>query len=293
MSSPGETVTAALLRSWGLPDPGDSKKDRGRVMVVGGSRSAPGAAILAGEGALRVGAGRVGLVVPASIDAQVGIALPEAGIYALPDGASDPLEGRLRSQLEAADAVLVGPGFDDPDETRATLVAVADTAPARLVLDAFALGVLPDIDRATLPDELILTPNKEEAALLLGRAARGDPEDVREIAERYSAVVSCYGLVAAPGGALWRLEAGGPELGTSGSGDVLAGAVAGFAARGTAPERAAVWGAWTHALAGRRLAERMGLGFLARELAAELTPAMRVTLTDAGARDGSGDRENA
>ena len=80
---------------------------------------------------------------PRSIDAQIGIAIPEAGIYALPDDATDPLEGRLRDHLSSADAVLVGPGFDDGDETRATLLAVADTRPKLLVLDAFALGVLP------------------------------------------------------------------------------------------------------------------------------------------------------
>ena len=64
MSSPSEDVTPELLRAWGLPDPGDSKKSRGRVIVVGGSRRTPGAAVLAGEAALRVGAGRLGLVVP-------------------------------------------------------------------------------------------------------------------------------------------------------------------------------------------------------------------------------------
>lgn len=67
-------------------------------------------------------------------------------------------------------------------------------------------------------------------------------------------------------------------LGTSGSGDVLAGAIAGFAARGVEPERAAVWGAWAHARAGDRLTDDPGLGFLARELARALTPAVRDTL---------------
>ena len=53
----------------------------------------------------------------------LGIAIPEAGIYALPDDASEPFGGRLRRHLGSADAVLVGPGFDDGDETRATLLA--------------------------------------------------------------------------------------------------------------------------------------------------------------------------
>jgi ADP-dependent NAD(P)H-hydrate dehydratase len=288
MSSPPETVTPALLKSWGLPDPGESKKSRGDVVVVGGSRSAPGAAILAGEAALRVGAGRVALVVPRSIDAQVGIALPEAGVLALPERADEPFTGELRERIATADAVLVGPGFDDPDETRATLIAVAGAAPARLVLDAYALGVLPDVERGILPGELVLSPNREELEILLGRDRRdpgdpGDPvdpvDDIREAARAHRAVVGCYGTVAHPDGRAWLADQGGAGLGTSGSGDVLAGAIAGFLARGTAPERAVVWGAWTHGRAGTRLTERVGIGFLARDLAAELTPTVRDTLT--------------
>jgi ADP-dependent NAD(P)H-hydrate dehydratase len=279
MSSPSEphavAVTTTLLREWGLPEPGRSKKARGRVMSVGGSRRSPGAVLLAGEAALRVGAGRLGLVVPGSIDAQVGIAIPEAAILALPEHATDPLGAPLRDELAAADAVLVGPGFDDPVQTRATLSAVADCDISCLVLDAFALGILPDMPRDRLPAALILNPNEEEAAILLGRAlTENRVADLLEIAQRYDAILNCYGTVVTPGGAAWRVDAGGAGLSTSGSGDVLAGAIAGFAARGVEPERAAVWGSWTHARAGDRLTERIGLGFLARDLPGELTLAL-------------------
>lgn len=274
MSSRVEPVAEGLLREWGLPDPGDSKKSRGDVVVVGGSRTSPGAVLLAGESALRVGAGRVVLAVPQSIDAQVGIALPEAGILALPDDADAPLNGELADRVASADAVLVGPGFTDADETRATLLAVAATRPRLEVLDAFALGVLPEIDRGSLPDDLILNPNKDEAKILLGRELADGVADVREIAREFDAVVNCYGVVAHPDDRAWRLDEGDGGLGTSGSGDVLAGAISGFAARGVDPARAAVWGSWAHARAGARLAERIGLGFLARDLARELTPAV-------------------
>ena len=150
------------------------------------------------------------------------------------------------------------------------------------MLDAFAVGVLPDLDRSALPSTLILSANKEEAAILLGRPlADGDElTDLLEIARRYDAVVSCYETTTHPDGRSWRIPEGGPGLGTSGSGDVRAGAIAGFAARGVEPERAAIWGAWTHAAAGMRFTERIGLGFLARELAAELTPTMTDVLRD-------------
>jgi hydroxyethylthiazole kinase-like uncharacterized protein yjeF len=272
MSSPSRDVDRALLRDWGLPDPGESKKSRGRVIVVGGSLRSPGAALLAGEAALRVGAGRLGMLVPATIQEQLGVALPESAVFALPARADDPIEPGARDELRSADAVLVGPGFDHPDETRATLLAVAAAPVAALVLDAFAIGILPDVDRTRLPERLTLNLNLEEAAILRGRPLRADrADDLREIAQRYHAVVNCYGTVASPDGRVWRIPAGGPGLATSGSGDVLAGAITGFAARGLDPERAAVWASWTHAHSGDRLTAREGLGFLARDLLPELT----------------------
>ena len=270
-----EKVTAQLLREWGLPDPGDSKKSRGRVIVIGGSRRSPGAVLLAGEAALRVGAGRLGLVVPASIDAQLGVVLPEAAVFALPQRAADPLEDDVRGELDSADAVLLGPGFDDPDETRETLLRVVEADVGCLVLDAFALGILSEVPRGKLPRRLILTPNEEEAAILLELDLSDDRiADVTEIARRFDAVVNCYGTVCASDGRVWQNEEGGPGLGTSGSGDVLAGAIAGFAARGLEDPAAAVWGSWTHARADQRLTARIGLGYLSRDLAGELTPAL-------------------
>ncbi len=272
MSSLSELVTPALLRGWGLPDPGDSKKSRGRVMVVGGSTRSPGGALLAGEAALRVGAGRLGLVVPAPIQLALGVALREAAVFALPADATDRMPDPARSELASADAVLIGPGFDDAPETRATILSVAAVGLRCLVLDAFALGVLTDIPRADLPASLILNPNAEEAAILLDRDLTEDrAADVAEIARRFDAVVNCYGTVAEPRGSTWRVPDGGPGLATSGSGDVLAGAIAGFAARGAPPARATVWGSWVHARAGDRVTERAGIGFLARDLAQELT----------------------
>lgn len=266
-----ESVTLQLLRQWGVPDADGSKKSRGQVIVVGGSRRSPGAPLLSAEAAMRVGAGRVGIAVPSAIAPHLGPAMPEAGIYELPVG-SDPVDDALRAGLESADAVLLGPGFDDPDATRAALHAVTDVEVERLVLDAFALGILPSFDRDLLPDDLLINANEEEAELLLERNLGDDrAADILEIARRYRAVVHCFSTVAAPDGRCWQAEPGGSGLGTAGSGDVLSGTIAGFAALGMDAEQAAVWGGWTHARAGDRLQERVGIGFLARDLMPELT----------------------
>ena len=118
----------------------------------------------------------------------------------------------------------------------------------------------------------MLTPNVTEAEVLLGREPGDDLAAVaRALAERYRTTVSLYGHIAVPDGRCWREESGDAGLGTSGSGDVRAGIVAGLLARGCDPAQAACWGAFAHAVSGQRLAPRYGrTGFLARELVDEV-----------------------
>ena len=98
-------------------------------------------------------------------------------------------------------------------------------------------------------------------------------------AAAWNAVVALKGAtscIAAPDGRCWTHRSQSPGLGTSGSGDVLAGIIAGLAARGCPPEQAAAWGVALHARAGEVLARRTGsLGYLARELAAEVPAVMQ------------------
>jgi NAD(P)H-hydrate repair Nnr-like enzyme with NAD(P)H-hydrate dehydratase domain len=79
------------------------------------------------------------------------------------------------------------------------------------------------------------------------------------------------GVIADPAGELYQVPQAGPGLGTSGSGDVLAGAIAGLAARGCPPLQAAVWGTYLHASAGESLAHSVApVGYLARDISARL-----------------------
>lgn len=103
----------------------------------------------------------------------------------------------------------------------------------------------------------------------------------RAAAKIYRAVVALKGadtVVAAPDGKAWRYTGGDVGLATSGSGDVLAGIIAGLAARGADATTAALWGVYLHGEAGNALASRQGrIGFLARELSAELPALMERT----------------
>ena len=288
MSTRAELVTPALLRSWQVSRDAEGKDDRGTVLVVGGARRTPGAAILTGRTALRAGAGRLTLAVADSAAVATAVALPECGAVGLPEEGGR-VNGKaagdvLGTDLETADVLVVGPGFDNAEDTADLLRSISSRIPkdASVVLDAYALGVLPGLPElhGLLSGRLVLTPNRTEAARLLDT---GEVEDTdaaaREIASLYGAVVTSKGRITAPDGRAWEIPAGNPGLATSGSGDVLAGAVAGFLARGASPDQAACWGTYLHAAAGDRLSSSKGpLSFLASELL-EAMPQVMAELT--------------
>lgn len=281
-------VTPALLRQWELPAPGGHKNSRGQVLVAGGARCTPGAAMLAGLAALRMGAGRLTLAVASSIAGQVAVAIPESGAVGLPEDRAGSVTGEgvaelLGKEFSRAGAVLVGPGLDEPEGTARLLEAVVSELDEDIpvVLDAYGATVLPGMDssiRSRLQGRLVLTPNTSELARLVGADELAD-DQVREAtldcAKRYGAAVGCNTEVAFDG-RLWNMTEGDTGLGTSGSGDVMAGAVTGLLARGAGLAQALVWGKHVHAVAGGALSMRFGrVGYLAGELGEELPRVLR------------------
>lgn len=268
-------VTPQLLRGWTLPEveDGGDKNARGTVLVVGGSASTPGALLLTGLAALRAGAGKLQMVTVEATSIALAVSVPEAGVVGI---GADPLGAAAADEVvtrcQRATALVLGPGLMDADAAlellRAVLFRLEDVP---LVLDGLALTALAREPGLLAGVTAVLTPNAGEmAALLDGRDLDGVDAAV-DVARRYGAVVSSPGWVAAPDGRCWRVEAGGIGLGTSGSGDVLAGLVGGVLARGATLEQAAVWGQYLHSAAGDLLTARIGrVGFLARELLDEV-----------------------
>lgn len=269
----GLLVDPAMLRRWPLPEPGSDKEDRGRLLVVAGTRETPGAGLLAAEAALRSGAGKVQLVTDGSCVPSLAVAVPELMVTDLADA------GRVLELADGGSAILLGPGFTDPDAAARLVGEVLAGLSCTVVLDALATAcVTEDPERiAELPVAVVLTVNPTELAHCLGLEAEEVESDLAAhasaLARRTNATVLCGGPTKyiASADEFWRVEAGNPGLGTAGSGDVQAGIVSGLLGRGAAPEQAAAWGAYVHAAAGDRLAERVGgVGYLARELLAEV-----------------------
>jgi len=279
---PAEVVTPARLRAWPLSEPGVGKESRGTVLVLGGTASTPGAVRLAGEAALRAGAGRLVIATARSVAAALAVAVPEARVLALDEDEDGCIAPEAAPELLAAtaraDALLVGPGFVDPDASVALLAAVLPKVDCALAIDGVGTAYLTRQPEALAhrPAPAVVTANSGELARMLGRDGP-DPaelgmESVVGLSGRAGVVVVAGGedkRIAAPDGRGWIVEGGGPGLGVSGSGDVQAGIVAGLLARGEEPAKAAVWGGYLHARAGERLAASVGrVGYLARELVA-------------------------
>jgi ADP-dependent NAD(P)H-hydrate dehydratase len=284
VSDPSE-LTLARLAAFPLPPlPAETdKNERGRVLVVGGGAWGPGAPLLSALAALRAGAGKVQIAAAQQNAAHLAIAIPEAAVVtaaATEDGEFKMEAAALLAPLAArAHAVLVGPGMLDDQIGARLALALAREGESALVLDAGALTALP-LDQPFGPQSrsIVVTPHAGEMAALLGREKgliEADPLGAaREAAARLGAVVAMKGgttFIVTPDGDALRHEGGAVGLATSGSGDVLAGVIAGLLARGASPLTAAAWGVCVHGAAGRRLSKSIApVGFFARELLCEI-----------------------
>ncbi len=275
-----------------LPD--SHKGTFGTLVAVAGSVNYTGAAFLAGKAAYRVGTGLVTLALPAPLHATLAGHFPEATWILLPNELGVIAEGAaqvLRNNLERATALLVGPGVGMEETTKnfidrligsSSLARKAGMGFVRnlqietskepgelppLVFDADGLKLLsrlPDWAKR-LPAPAILTPHPGEMAILTGLAVKEIQADRLGTAERYArewghvvVLKGALSIIAAPDGRTALIPVATPALARAGTGDVLAGIVAGLRAQGVEAFAAAYAGAWIHAQAGLKAAETLG-----------------------------------
>lgn len=305
-------ITPDLLRGdmpLPVPEEDSDKSQRGTILVVGGSVEVPGGALLAGVGALRAGAGRLQIATVRSVAPHMALAVPEALVAGLDEtgegGIAPHAAPALLKRIARCDAVLIGPGMMDReacDALTSALLGGIEPGSIGIVLDAGALSGLSGCAEAVRrhAGRVAVTPHAGEMARILGCSSEEVTADPLAAARRardlLGATVAMKGgttYVAGPGGEEFVLHHGHVGLATSGSGDTLAGVVAGLTARGASAVQAVAWGVWLHAEAGHRAARRRGpLGFLARELLAEI-PGILADLGGRGADEADGDAEEA
>jgi ADP-dependent NAD(P)H-hydrate dehydratase len=279
-----QDLTVGALHAHPLPKirQNTDKDSRGRVFLIAGSANSPGAALLAGEAALRGGAGKVLVGTTESIALGLGLHAPEFGIKALaatPDGEPAATDPGIEDGFARCDALLLGPGLMNEDNARLLALRCLQTLEKPLLFDAAAITAFSK-DFASIKagrQARILTPHAGEMAKLMGTRRQVVDKAPREIATKAARALDCVMVlkgaetyIALPDGEIFKHAGGVAGLGTAGSGDTLAGLLAALLARGAEPLTACLWGVFIHAKAGATLSKTVGeLGFIAREIAPE------------------------
>jgi len=283
-----ELLTSRWVRN-NLPKrPEDANKGTfGKVLVVGGSRRYLGAVQLAAIAAYRAGAGLVTAAAIQPVIAAIAPGAPELTWLPQAEAEDGGLPGEtavaLRNEWPRFRAAVVGPGLGDSNETRAFLwAALPDMGDVErgVVIDADALNGLASLTDGAerVPANAVLTPHPGEMARLLGTTV-ADVQARRlavagDAARKFGCTVVLKGAHSVIAGADGRTNLSpfaNPLLATAGSGDVLAGMIAGYMAQGAKPFEAAALGVYLHGAAGEVLREEYGdAGLLAGEIAAKL-----------------------
>jgi NAD(P)H-hydrate epimerase len=265
------------------------KGDYGHVLVLGGSPGMTGAVALAGEAALRTGAGLVTVGVPAALNNIIEQKLTEVMSRPLPQTASGRLNPDAVSALEdllpRISVIAVGPGLSQYPEAAEFMGRLLQRAKVPLVIDADGLNALagePDLVK-DIKAPLVLTPHPGEMARLMRTTVRevqsGRIEMARTAASRWGATVVLKGagtVIAGTSGEILVNTTGNPGLASGGTGDVLTGIIASLIAQGVSPGEAAGIGAFVHGRAGDLAREERGMrGLIASDVIQHLPSVLK------------------
>ena len=289
-SSPAELLDADAVRDC-LPvrERAANKGNFGRVLCLCGSLTMSGAAYMASTAAARCGAGIVAAGVPRCIHPILAGKLTEVMVTPLPETGDGSLSlsalGRIREMAERATAVVLGCGLSHNGETFILVRELLRILTCPVVLDADGINAVAGHIHVLRESKasLILTPHPGEMARLTGRSVGEIQSDRIRTAADFAAnnrvVLVLKGantVIASPAGEICINPTGNPGMARGGSGDILAGMIAGFAAQGIDPVRAACCGAYIHGLAGDRCAARLSeYGMLPMDMLTEVPQIFR------------------
>jgi len=287
-------LTSEIVSNYLPKRPLDAHKGSfGTAFIIAGSINYTGAALLAGMAAYRSGAGLVTMAVPAPLHESLSGQFPESTWILLPHqvGVISADAARVIHQnLHRATAVLIGPGFGLEDTTREFLsklfteVGRADKGDISfirteetnsiekkikipVVMDADGLKLISKIPNWSdvLPSPAILTPHPGEMSVLTGVSVNEIQDNRLEIAKKYSkewghvvVLKGAFTVIANPTGEIAVVPVATPALAKAGSGDILAGMIAGLLAQGMDPFQAASAAGWIHATSGLLASKQLG-----------------------------------
>ena len=285
-------ITASWIRSVLPKRHSDANKGTfGRVLVIAGSIKYTGAAYLACSGAMRVGAGLVTLATPASLVSILAAKLTEATYLPLPvssAGVLAPQAVRLvRQSLGGYNALLIGCGIGRQPATDRFVKALLlnqDIKLPPIVIDADALNILATTQDwwHKMTENAILTPHPGEMSRLTGKSVIEIQNDrvvtAKEKALEWRKTIVLKGantVIASLEGDVKVNPVANPGLASAGTGDVLAGVIAGLMAQGLKLQDAAACGVYLHSQAGEIVREQLGDTGM---LASDLLPALPIVI---------------
>ena len=287
----GEVLHGEMMRARLPGRPADAHKGTcGHLLLLAGSLGKSGAAVMAGNGALRVGTGLATIATTSLAQPVIESRCTESmveGVMEKVDAAiNDRHMKRLEALLDGKRALVVGPGLTTAPGISNLVMRLLQMIAVPAVVDADGLNMLAAdptaAGRITAP--LVLTPHPGEMARLSGKTVLEVQADriqaARSLAEWHKAVAALKGArtaIAAPDGRIFINPTGNPGMATAGTGDVLAGMIGGFLAQGLSPLDAAIVGTYLHGVAGDVAALRLSRAAM---LAGDLLDEIPVILRD-------------
>lgn len=254
------------------------KGNFGKILLLCGSKGYTGAAALAAMGALRVGAGLVYLGVPECIYTIEATKLSEAIVFPLPDEngmLSVDAIAKIDALLLQMDCVLFGCGSGQSEDTLAVISHILKNYSGPVVLDADGINLISrhkDI-LCGRTGATVLTPHEGEFKRISDTLYKGRVQAATDLAKELGIIVLLKGMesVITDGENCYVNLTGNPGMAVGGSGDVLAGMIAGLIGQNFDPFRGTAVAAWLHGKAGDLCAKKLGqYGMLPTDMLAVL-----------------------
>ena len=263
-----ENYRLLLIDPHDLPERvSDSNKGTyGKVLVIGGSRGKSGAAAMAGQAALRAGAGLVTVATPGSVLPIIAVSMPELMTASLGETSLGTIANQsIAALLKDKTVVAIGPGLTTDPETSAFVRRIGGECRAQMVIDADGLNALAGFDGDL--GGAVLTPHPGEMSRLIGKSIEHVVSNRIDVATDFAKSRNAYlvlkgyrTVVAAPDGSIYINPTGNPGMATGGTGDILTGMIAGILAQehlGSFIERLCL-AVYLHGLAGDLAARELG-----------------------------------